>query len=55
MYIDENGLARVTLKIKAYLKRKMIANNVLLTSNGDALLTSDEKYLLFTENTQQNS
>ena len=47
-YLDENGLAEFTTKIKAYFEKKFYGENVLLTANSEMLQTSDGNYLNFT-------
>ena len=49
MYIDENGLAEFTTKIKEYLESKLQSQNLLLTSNGEKLETADGLILAFSE------
>lgn len=47
MYIDENGLAEFTLKMKEYIDNKF--DNIFLTANGEQLETADGLILAFSE------
>lgn len=47
MYIDENGLAEFTAKMKEYIDSKF--DNILLTANGEQLETADGLILAFSE------
>lgn len=48
-YIDENGLAEFTAKIKAYLDSKLQPQNLVLTANGEQIQTADGYTLAFSE------
>lgn len=49
MYIDENGLAEFTIKMKEYIDSKFAPQNLLLTANGEQLETADGLILAFSE------
>lgn len=51
MYIDENGLAEFTLKMKEYIDSKFTPQpeNLLLTANNEQLETADGLILAFSE------